>query len=99
MLCAGLLITGQVDVARHTEAWLDLEVGCRVGDVARDRTCPFATRPPATLLSTRFACAQGKGMTGRGGGGGCTAMGACDWAHSPFSAAPCEVRIPRIEVV
>ena len=70
MLCAGLLITGRVDVARHTEAWLDLEVGCRVGDVARDHTCPFATRPPATLLSTRFACVQGKGTTGRGGGGG-----------------------------
>ena len=61
-------------------------MGRRVGDVARDCTCPLAVRPPATSLSPRFACAQGKGMTGRGRG----LHG--NGAHSPFSAAPCLVR-------
>ena len=91
MLCAGLLITGRVDVARHTEAWPDLEVGCRVGDVARGRTCPFAARPPATLLSTRFACAQGKGTTGRGGGGGA----AHQWARAIGRTPPSVLHLAK----
>ena len=68
-------------------------MGRRVGDVARDCTRPLAARPPATSLSPCFACAQGKGTTGRGRGLRGNGARAVPSGHTPpFSAAPRLVR-------